>query len=176
VPLPQIIVVVGAGASNAAAALPTGKETAQFLRDEMTKGFGPAGERLIADEIDRLALQFNLDEGDFETILFALSKFNKPTLLQRLGSVFGRRYHPWLGYEILAHCLKHRFIDAIINFNFDEILDQSIMDEVGEGGFHKISWMAIAPTRSRILSTPSSASLLCRFILSYMAPQASHHH
>jgi SIR2-like domain len=136
-PPPQIIVVVGAGASNAAADLPRGQETAQFLRDEMTRGFGPGGEKFIDEEIESLALQFNLDEGDFETILFALSKFNKPNLLRRLRSIFGRRHHPWLGYEILAHCLKHRFIDAIINFNFDEILDQSITDEIGKDGFHK---------------------------------------
>ena len=41
------------------------------------------------------------------------------------------RYYPGLAYEILAHLMKHGFIDAIINFNFDEVLDQAIEDELG---------------------------------------------
>jgi hypothetical protein len=132
---PHIIVVVGAGASNAACGLPAGAKAADQLRIEMRNRVGNTE---LDDEIERLSLQFNLAEGDFETILLALSKYDRRYILRRLSEIFGRRYHPWLGYEILAHCLKHRFIDAIINFNFDEILDQTIADELGDGGFHKI--------------------------------------
>ena len=135
-PQANVVVVVGAGASNAACGLPTGNDAARQLRTEMYQRMG--GEKLVDDEIERLALQFNLIEGDFETILLALSKFDRPFLLHRLRAIFGRRHHPWLGYELLAHCLNHRFIDAIINFNFDEILDQAIADELGEGAFYNV--------------------------------------
>jgi len=135
---PNIIVVVGAGASNAACGLPTGNEAAQRLRDEISGSALFGGATLVNDEIDKLTLQFNLDEPDFETILLALSRFNTPYLLQRLRSIFGRRHHPWFGYEMLAHCLKHRFIDAIINFHFDELLDQAITDELDDGAYNKI--------------------------------------
>lgn len=93
---------------------------------------------LINAEIEKLSLQHNIDEEDFETILLALSKFDRPYVLKKLQDIFGRRFHPWLGYELLAHCLKHKHIDAIINFNFDEILDQSIEDELGGGAFRKV--------------------------------------
>ena len=32
----------------------------------------------------------------------------------------------------MAHLLKHRFLDAIISFNFDELLDQSLDDELAK--------------------------------------------
>lgn len=35
-------------------------------------------------------------------------------------------------YELVAHLFKHRFIDVIINFNFDEMLDNAIEDEMGD--------------------------------------------
>ncbi|HWA89664.1 MAG TPA: SIR2 family protein [Rhizomicrobium sp.] len=134
-PQPRIVVVVGAGASAAAAGLPCGSEAADCLRDSAAElGLG----ELVKAEIERLKMQFNLDKEDFETTLLALSKYGREDVLDKLHLIFGRRHHPWLGYELLAHCLKHRFIDAVINFNFDEILDQAIEDEVGAGAFHKL--------------------------------------
>ncbi len=41
-------------------------------------------------------------------------------------------------YEIIAHLFKHSFIDVIINFNFDEILDQAIKEELGRDNYHYI--------------------------------------
>jgi len=34
--------------------------------------------------------------------------------------------------------LKHRFLDAVINMNFDELLDQSLDDEVGAGEYRRL--------------------------------------
>jgi hypothetical protein len=143
----QIIVVVGAGASNAACGIATGSSAAEALKKEFTRepaegsadrpGTGLQVD-FISEEINNLALQYNLPEGDFETILLALSKFYRQPVLARLRDIFARRYHPALGYEILSHLLKYRFVDAVVNFNFDEILDQSLTDELGEDGFHKI--------------------------------------
>jgi SIR2-like domain len=131
---PRVIVIVGAGASIAAAGLPGGLAAAKFLRS----GCQGVSANLINTEIENLSLQHNIDEDDFETTLLALSKFDRPYVLGKLRDIFARRYHPWLGYELLAHCLKHRFVDAIVNFNFDEILDQSIEDELGTGAFRKV--------------------------------------
>jgi|GEM_PF-4292085 len=36
-----------------------------------------------------------------------------------------------LGYEIIAHLVKHGFIDHVISMNFDEILDQALENELG---------------------------------------------
>jgi hypothetical protein len=41
-------------------------------------------------------------------------------------------------YELIAHLLKHRFLDAVINMNFDELLDQSLDDELGVGEYQRI--------------------------------------
>lgn len=45
---------------------------------------------------------------------------------------------PQLGYELLAHFLKHRFIDHLITFNFDEVLDTALNNEVGSNGYDLI--------------------------------------
>ena len=133
-PQPRVVVVVGAGASNAASGLPCGSDAAKYLRDGNNMRMSA---ELVEAEIGRLMLQFNLDESDFETVLLALNKFDREALLEKLRLIYGRRHHPWLGFELLAHGLKHRFIDAIVNFNFDEILDQAIEDELGERAYYK---------------------------------------
>lgn len=45
---------------------------------------------------------------------------------------------PQLGYELLAHLIKHKFIDNIVTFNFDEVLDRAIDNELGSDGFHLV--------------------------------------
>lgn len=37
---------------------------------------------------------------------------------------------PQLGYELLAHLLKQRFLDHVINFNFDELFDKALANEL----------------------------------------------
>jgi hypothetical protein len=132
---PRVVVVVGSGASAEACGLPTGRPTADFLRKEMNRRASP---EMLTRDIRRLSMQYNLQEEDFETILLALSQHDRAFVLEKLNDIFGRRFHPWLGYEILAHLMKHRYLDAIINFNFDEILDQSIEDELSPHDYHKV--------------------------------------
>lgn len=38
---------------------------------------------------------------------------------------------PQLGYELIAHLLRHGFIDHLITFNFDEVLDAALSNELG---------------------------------------------
>jgi hypothetical protein len=142
-----VITIVGAGASYAANKLPLAKDTADNLKKEISNRMPPVENlrsgsakrrTLVDEEIERLSLQYNLPESDFETILLAISKFDRSHVIKRLQELYASRHTPWLGYEILSHLLKHRFVDVVINFNFDELLDQTINDELGEGAIYKI--------------------------------------
>lgn len=132
-PQRTVVVVTGAGASASAAGLPLGNDTWRLLRDKLS-----IPSKMLETELDRLSVQYRLERNEFETQLLALSKFSRNQLLDELGIIFLRRFYTALEYEILAHLLKHRFIDAIINFNFDELLDQAIDDEVGRENYHRI--------------------------------------
>jgi hypothetical protein len=70
--------------------------------------------------------------------LLAFSLHSGHKLRDELQKIYSHKHPPILCYEILAHLLNHRFLDAIINFNFDELLDKSIEDELGEGEYYKI--------------------------------------
>ncbi|HYM77536.1 MAG TPA: SIR2 family protein [Candidatus Dormibacteraeota bacterium] len=133
----KIVAVVGAGASNDACNLPIGGEAAKHLI-ETFKSKANVSERLIQEEVHRITVEYRLRRGDFEATLLALSKFDQKTVLEKLNAMYSRRHYPSSAYEVLAHWLKHRFIDAIVNFNFDEILDQAIDDELGYSGCYRV--------------------------------------
>ena len=134
---PKIVAVVGAGASNDACGLPTGWLAAEKLIRAFVAE-GRVKENLIEEEIHRITVEYRLEQGDFEAVLLALSKFDQKTVLSQLNAIFNHRYYPSLTYELLAHLLKHRFIDAIVNFNFDELLDQALDDELGHYGYYRV--------------------------------------
>lgn len=134
---PKVVAVVGAGASNDACDLPTGEAAAKILIDAFKSKARVSG-RLIDEEIHRITVEYRLESGDFEAVLLALSKFDQTTVLNELNSIYSRRHYPSLAYEVLAHWLKHRFIDAIVNFNFDELLDQAVDDELGSKGYYRV--------------------------------------
>ncbi len=130
----RVVVVVGAGASkNANENLPLGREAAELLKNKFqdTKD-------LIDEEIEKLSRVYRLEKNDFETILLAIHKFHPKELVDELKSIYSKRYVNSLCYELLAHLFKHRFIDVIINFNFDEVLDQAIEDELIAEEYKKI--------------------------------------
>jgi hypothetical protein len=56
----------------------------------------------------------------------------------KLADAYGPGRAPQLGYELVAHFLRHRFIDHVVNFNWDEILDRAIEDEVGPSGYERV--------------------------------------
>jgi hypothetical protein len=128
-----VIVVIGAGASLDCVKLPVADETARIV----TQRLG-VRQDYVDGELSRLSRQFRLDATEFETQMLALGKFEPHALRDALVSIFGRRFYVAECYEILAHLLKHRFIDTIINFNFDEILDQAIGDELEEGNYWRV--------------------------------------
>ncbi len=63
---------------------------------------------------------------------------NRYALRGFLHEVYNRRYMPTHAYEIIAHLFKHSFISVIINFNFDEFLDEAIEEEMGKQKYIKV--------------------------------------
>ncbi len=129
----RCIAVVGASAS-----LPLMKR-GEALATQLEKRFSDQ-EAARSAELFRLQRVYKLDGDDFETRLAALSR--TPEVTQEVKSMISEWYayrHPTiLGYELLAHLLKHRFLDAILSFNFDELLDQSLDDELGSDGYRRL--------------------------------------
>lgn len=135
----RFIAVIGAGASYAATkgAMPLAAEGARRIRERIRNNNNVFDE-LIEKEIKRLHLIYRLDPNDFETVLLACSKYAPNDVLEGLDELLGLKYLPSLIYDIIAHMLKHRFIDAVINFNFDEILDNAIEEEIASGESKRI--------------------------------------
>ncbi len=106
--------------------------------------------KLFEDELDELSQVYKLDKEDFETNLLAISKYYPKKLIDELATLINFRYYPDKFHEILAHLFKNRFIDAIINFNFDEILDQAIKDEIGSSEYRKILFDGDVPSWDEI--------------------------
>lgn len=122
----RVVVVVGAGAS--APYLPRGTA----LAEEVAQA---ADHRDLSQEIERLVRVYGMRKEGMETVLAAASL--TPTGERRVRRYIARRFairHPTLvTYELIAHLAKHRFVDAVVSFNFDELLDQSMEDELGAG-------------------------------------------
>lgn len=79
-------------------------------------------------------------ELSFENYLYLLSNFfvKQQSLRKDIEEMTNFRYAPSLFNEIIAHLLKHSFLDVVINFNFEETLDQAIEEEVGKKNYHFI--------------------------------------
>jgi hypothetical protein len=129
----RCIAVVGAGAS--APVLSRGEDLSNGLIHKFN-----IGQTAIEAEKERLERITAVDAGEFEAQLAAIGQVLGDTRRVRaaISSLYLVRHPTILAYELLAHLLKHRFIDAIINMNFDELLDQSLDDELGIGEYHRI--------------------------------------
>ena len=129
----RCIAVVGAGAS--APVLDRGDKLVENLVSE--SGISPDE---LEEKLDRLELVMGLDRTEFETQLVALADTEERKLRVKniIATTYKVRHPTLLVYEQLAHLLKHRFIDAIISFNFDELLDQSLEDELSPDEYKRI--------------------------------------
>jgi hypothetical protein len=68
-----------------------------------------------------------------------LNYFDKQDVLDEIKKILDFQFLFCHFYDIAAHLFKHRFIDVIVNFNFDELLDNAIEEEMGATGmYHKI--------------------------------------
>ncbi|MEL7121562.1 MAG: hypothetical protein AAFO07_19095, partial [Bacteroidota bacterium] len=114
----RFIAIVGAGASHSATKnstkpIPIAKGAVSILRQAFNH---KVQQKIIDDEIKRLANIRQTSIDDFETQLMALARFSSPLLIKKLEEFCGNRNTPTLVYDILAHMFKHRFVDVIINF------------------------------------------------------------
>lgn len=138
----RTIFVIGAGASTNACSnvFPPGQKAIDLIEKYFEREKWPEGIKQKADKVETLINLPSMEEmRDFETRLFSLSHFfNKADVQHAIEQIYNHRTFPNLFYETLAHLLKNRFIDGIINFNFDELLDQAVEEEVGMGQLHKI--------------------------------------
>jgi hypothetical protein len=135
------ILVIGTGASHDSyPSVPLGKELTEELEREFRKNIHEDSLVMAKYEADKANVTRLLKgEFDFENCLSLLSNYIQAddlrSLIQRLTAF---RYEPSLFYEIVAHLFKHNFIDVIINFNFDELLDHALEEEVGRNNYHHI--------------------------------------
>lgn len=129
----RCIAVVGAGAS--APVLARGNDLASGLIERFN-----IGQALVEAEKERIARITAVDPTDFEAQLSAIGQTlgNSRHVRAAISDLYRVRHPSVLAYEMLAHLLKHRFLDAIISMNFDELLDQSLDDELGVGEYQRI--------------------------------------
>lgn len=129
----RCIAVVGAGAS--APVLARGNDLASGLIEKFN-----IGQALVEAEKERLARITAVDPTEFEAQLSAIGQTlgNSRRVRAAISDLYRVRHPSVLAYEMLAHLLKHRFLDAIISMNFDELLDQSLDDELGVGEYQRI--------------------------------------
>lgn len=141
----RVVILVGSGASKDAG-IKTTLDTIKALKDHMN-----ISDEFLEYERQRLKDLFDVPDSEidymgFELELQALTKFEPNKLEEKIKDIYKERHIPVFGYEILAHLLKHRYVDAIVNFNFDELLDQSIEDELMADDYFKIISDGDCPT------------------------------
>jgi len=144
----RFIFVIGAGVSkDANENIQLGGEAADSLR-EVFKEY----EKLINHELRKLKEVDKRNPKEFETVLLAISKFDYEKKLENeIFNLYNYSLYPSLTYEVLAHLFKHKFIDCIINFNFDEVLDRAIDDEINQGEYYKVISDGDAPSINEML-------------------------
>lgn len=129
----RTVAVVGAGASFPMVSI--ADELATELEKELDSD---SRDREV--ELDRLENVYGLDRKNFETRLTAICRTPEAErkVRERISERYRHRHPSLLTYELLAHLLQHRFLDAIISFNFDELLDQAIDDELGPNEYARV--------------------------------------
>jgi hypothetical protein len=129
----RCVAVVGAGAS--APVLDRGDDLASGLIRKFN-----IEQAAVEAEKERLGRITAVDPTEFEAQLSAIGQTlgNSRRVQAAISELYRVRHPTILAYELLAHLIKHRFIDAIISMNFDELLDQSLADEVGADEYERI--------------------------------------
>jgi hypothetical protein len=130
----RTVAVIGAGASSPVL------ELGAKLADRLERDHGVSHGADHNAELLRLERVFGFKRDQFETRLVALcrSPEDQRKVRDQLAEWYGIRHPSLFVYEVIAHLLKHRFLDAVITFNFDELLDQSLDDEIGKNEYVRV--------------------------------------
>lgn len=147
-PITRNVVIIGAGATkDGFKEVKMASEFIELIKSKNGIDFNSTIKGHLTEkydiERDRLRALYTTeakDSLDFETELRLLTHFYPEQVIRdKITEHYNKRFYPCRVYEILAHLFKHRFIDVIINFNFDEMLDQAIINEMaGSSNFHYI--------------------------------------
>lgn len=147
------ILIVGAGASKADLSFfSTGSEAIEKIEESLglpkllKNNYFKKKYRSLANHYFKTVYDDSVEINEIKKQLkfegrlsLLLNFFNKQDVLYKIDKVLNYPYFFSYYYDIIAHLLKHRFIDVIVNFNFDEMLDNSIEEELGASGmYHKI--------------------------------------
>ena len=130
----RFILIAGAGASHAATkgVMPLTPDAIDIIRERIMDG----------SKILRKVIKRDIESMDaahkFETQLLIYSKYAQEEIIEVIKEICRLKYVPNLIYEILGHMVKHRFIDVVFNYNFDEIFDTILGEEISEGAFKYI--------------------------------------
>jgi hypothetical protein len=155
---PSVVLVVGAGAS-VESGMPTWKDPE--LRDRLVTELGAAvgtpakfveeacfqlarvlpAETASADVEEKRRLL--IENASTEQLCAVGSRWvsGRNRLMEVLASAYkpdGDDPQPQLACELIAHLVKHRFVDHVVSLNFDEVLDLALGDELGAAGFRLV--------------------------------------
>lgn len=152
-PQTRIVLVLGAEASRASC-LQEWKSFGESLVDNLSGHYQHrTADAFLDDALTKLQPLIGPAPAGFENRKKFLKENASPeqilevacgnTIFERyvrkqLELAYGPQKAPQLGYELIAHLLRHRFVDHVVSFNWDEILDRAIDDEIGEDGYEKI--------------------------------------
>ena len=93
----------------------------------------------------------NLD-GEFASAMQVyVEMIDDLALRDKIKEILNYKYETSLFYEIVAHMFKHKLIDVIINYNFDEILDNVLEDEMGRTQYRKVFFNGDVPSYNSLL-------------------------
>lgn len=146
------ILVLGAGAShNVNPKIKLASDAIKIVRDRFCQEYGKEFIRFIDKKVTELTQSYALKQDEFETQLLACSTLDNELVLSVLSELYCHKHPVSLFYEIVAHLFKHRFIDVIINFNFDEMLDNAIEEEMMDSQYHFIYSDGHCPENNRDL-------------------------
>jgi len=135
------ILIIGAGATyESFSCIPLGAQVIKMFEEKYAGKISafPSVKEKYDNYKKELLLQKK--ELDFENILSLYSELilTPEELRNEISDLFDFKHPPSLFYEIVAHLFKHSFIDVIINFNFDELLDKAIEEELGKDNYYHI--------------------------------------
>lgn len=149
----RVVAVVGAGASSMR--YPRGSQLLEQVRNEF-------GDRYTARDIDLIS-DMSARRPGLETAFSAMSSppSRGHAVRTAIAEAFSTDRPTTLTYELIAHLLKHRYLDAVINFNFDELLDHSIRSESGEGEYR---FVVSDRNTDGVVADPDSAGYIPLYI------------